>query len=400
MNEKRRFAYCAGIVLTLLCGLSVRVTACSTPVFQYALERWQPDYYKILVTHHGSLSDETKAVVEGAISSDEPGGPNMYFEEEETETPGPPMMEVFFPYAPPEMTPIWKKKLSAETIQAIAESPARKEIAKRIIGGDAAVWVFLESGDEAADTKAYKILDDSLKTMAEVLELPVDPYAAMPAPGEEATPPEPERPSFSIVKVSRDDPEEEFLVDALLRTEPDLVELDDPMAFPMFGRGRVLYSLIGEGINSDNIEGCCYYITGACSCQVKYQNPGIDMLVSADWDQVFEQDYYQEYEEPVPELTGVMPEAAGTDDASEPDDSSEIEEADGPGDSVAETESAPESSEEAGTETQAEADRAAGPAVAPKTGGALGKYALMGLVGAGILIIAASVIFSGKGSDL
>ncbi|MFT5104551.1 MAG: hypothetical protein ACI9UA_000166, partial [Pseudoalteromonas tetraodonis] len=28
----------------------------------------------------------------------------------------------------------------------------------------------------------------------------------------------------------------------------------------------------------------CFFLTGACSCQVKAQNPGWDLLLSADWE--------------------------------------------------------------------------------------------------------------------
>ena len=41
--------------------------------------------------------------------------------------------------------------------------------------------------------------------------------------------------------------------------------------------------LIGDGITEDNVLDYTYYICGPCSCQIKYQNPGMDLLVSRDW---------------------------------------------------------------------------------------------------------------------
>ena len=69
-----------------------------------------------------------------------------------------------------------------------------------------------------------------------------------------------------------------------MHMESDLKDLKDkPMFFPVFGKGRALEPLIGEGIDEDNVLDYCSYITGACSCEVKKQNPGIDLLTRLDW---------------------------------------------------------------------------------------------------------------------
>ena len=39
----------------------------------------------------------------------------------------------------------------------------------------------------------------------------------------------------------------------------------------------------GCRIDEDNVLDYCAYITGACSCEVKKQNPGIDLLTRLDW---------------------------------------------------------------------------------------------------------------------
>ena len=94
---------------------------------------------------------------------------------------------------------------------------------------------------------------------------------------------------FSQMRFSRDDPKEKAFMEMLLNMEDDLQELsDEPMFFPVFGRGRALEPLIGDGINDDNVWDYCAYITGACSCEVKKQNPGIDLLTAMDWDAVIE----------------------------------------------------------------------------------------------------------------
>lgn len=47
-------------------------------------------------------------------------------------------------------------------------------------------------------------------------------------------------------------------------------------------------------------------MSGACSCEVKALNPGVDLLVAAPWDMVVMNSFVEDT--PLPELTGVMPE--------------------------------------------------------------------------------------------
>jgi hypothetical protein len=85
--------------------------------------------------------------------------------------------------------------------------------------------------------------------------------------------------------VKRDDPREKFLLNCLLKSEPDLSEYgQEPIAFPVFGRGIVLYAIIGKGITPEVISAATSFIVGPCSCQVKEQNPGFDLLLNFDWE--------------------------------------------------------------------------------------------------------------------
>jgi hypothetical protein len=98
----------------------------------------------------------------------------------------------------------------------------------------------------------------------------------------------------------------------LLGSEADLGEYsNEPVIFPVFGRGRALYALIGEGINTDNIRETVAFLVGPCGCEIKMMNPGVDLLMAANWDAAamrFYEEFYETYNE-VPEVTGVMPEA-------------------------------------------------------------------------------------------
>ena len=93
--------------------------------------------------------------------------------------------------------------------------------------------------------------------------------------------------AFSIVKVKRDDPAEAAFVAMLLASEEDLRGFqNEPMAFPIFGQGRALYALVGKGIRAETIDEAAQFLIGSCSCQVKEQNPGVDIAMAVDWRQM------------------------------------------------------------------------------------------------------------------
>src|SRR5688572_16787274 len=51
-----------GLALTATVLCSHASLACSVPVFRYALERWPPSHYDLLLFHHGPLSEESDRV--------------------------------------------------------------------------------------------------------------------------------------------------------------------------------------------------------------------------------------------------------------------------------------------------------------------------------------------------
>jgi hypothetical protein len=188
------------------------------------------------------------------------------------------------------------------SIETLLESPARKEIANRILAGESAVWVFLESGAEQKDGVAAGLLASELKRMEETLQISMPAFD--PATGTVSTQGNLDGGvQFSMLRLARDDPAEEGFLEMLLRTEPDLKTFSQPMAFPIFGRGRALYVLVGDGINQDNIEQACRFLVGWCSCQIKELNPGVDLLMSVNWEQNIEAGrlLVTEYTDAIPE---------------------------------------------------------------------------------------------------
>src|SRR5690606_19034513 len=99
----------------------------------------------------------------------EEGLKELWGEQEKAEAP---WMVVFYPRALRIPAPLWSGSLTADAVGGLADSPARQELAKRLMAGQTAVWLLLESGDAAADTKAATLVEEELKKLEDTLELP------------------------------------------------------------------------------------------------------------------------------------------------------------------------------------------------------------------------------------
>ena len=268
------------------------VRACDVPVFRYALERWRADPYEVIVFHRGVLIEEDRILVDGLRHPSTPANVlirladlNAPVDEAtrklwEAQTASElPRAVIRYPKKGPSREPVWSERLRSVDVETLLDSPARREIARRILAGASAVWIMLESGRRERDDALAELLSTQLRKMEEVLELPA-PLSG--AADEQRDLDLPIR--FSMLRLSRTDPRERLLVRMLLHCEWDLEFSSEPMAFPVFGRGRVLYALVGDGIDEENIRQACSFILGACSCEVKDLCPGTDLLMSVDWE--------------------------------------------------------------------------------------------------------------------
>ena len=289
---RKRSACLLGLWLLLL---ALPARACDVPVFRYALERWAPDPYQAIVFHPGTLvADDQVALDRLRVGlADEKQHANIVLLEVDLSMPvGPALQELWEAQADPELpwmvvrNPkarrideyVWAGSFGASAVELLVDSPIRREIARRILDGDSAVWVLLEGGHQAKDDAAARLLSARLKALQDTLELPVPSEPGSAADGISDL-----WIAFSFIRLSRADARELALVRMLLKSEWDLESSSAPIAFPVFGRGRLLYALVGGGISEHNIREACAFIVGACSCQIKDLSPGTDLLMSVDW---------------------------------------------------------------------------------------------------------------------
>lgn len=274
--------------------LSYSVKACSIPVYQYALERWSADKYEVLIFYRGVLAPQEQAKVDKlqeassndklssniiikTIDLDDPANAPMQKILESQRENELPFVMVKYPRLSNVIGNAYVGRLESLNIDALINSPARKEIANHIIKGNIAVWVFLESGDAQQDKEKFDLLETQLKKMSETLKIMALGSSGQPEVIDRKA-------TFSILKLSKNEPRESFFIQMLLNSEPDLKKLSKPLAFPIFARGRLLYALVGNGINEENIEESCKFLVGWCSCEIKELNPGVDILMSVNWD--------------------------------------------------------------------------------------------------------------------
>ncbi len=264
--------------------------ACNVPVFRWALERWPADAYQVVVYHRGPLDAQAQAgvdLVRKHINSDQyPANVALTLvdlDKTPIETPPKdlPWLVVHYPESARVAGPIWAGRLTPDVVRSLLNSPARRQIAERILGGESVVWVLLESGDPSQDAAAHKFAESQLQELQKTLKLPeltdtpADQLAAAALPL---------RLAFSVVRVSRTDPAEALFIQMLLHTEDDLPGRKEPMLFPVFGRGRARFAFVGKGINAEQLAKEAAFLVGPCSCRVKRDNPGVDLLMTVNWD--------------------------------------------------------------------------------------------------------------------
>jgi len=315
------------LAMSLLAGLVLLSgspgQACTTPVYRYAMYNWAPAPYFVFYFHRGEPPAEDEQINQmiTELAETPPAVANVRFEavdvsKDDLHRLPEPVAEAWRSHVGPEAEqaePVylvftsWGAKLhvgrlDAETVRAMVSSPVRTRVGELLQGGCAAVMAFLPGSDAAENERAEKVAREVI-ALAESGQIPVESGfidAALPQqfpPSESAG----EQPSgdaqeetagaapaselkVDLVKLARYDAAETWLVRSLAAMEPDLQKLaEQPMIFFCYGRGRAMPPYVGKGITAENLTGEIQFLASACSCLVKEQNPGVDLLMQWDW---------------------------------------------------------------------------------------------------------------------
>lgn len=330
--------------------------ACTVPVFRYALERWPADPYEVLIYTRGEEGASAEAVTKLVAGLDEAREAHPLYANVEPRVidvehaddvdadellqpwrgagePELPWVAVTYPFSrygpmpaflePREHDEVWTGPLAELKLDTLLDSPARREIARRLLKGDSVVWLVVESGDKAADDAAATQLEVQLRRLEGVLELPEiaesdQRYISEGGPALKL--------AFSELRVSREDAAEAGLLAMIDHMEQD-VPRDQPVIVPVYGRGRLLCALPAPPLEAklrvptpmgyrtlldmsqsamvmpQFVEQLAVFLTSECSCEVKHLNPGTDALMAAGWDNFIDGSFV--VDEAMPQLTSL-----------------------------------------------------------------------------------------------
>jgi hypothetical protein len=280
------------LCLPLLLAAAPSARACTIPVFRYALERWELSPYEVLVFHRGTLPAKTRSFLsalpgkanisitpielDGTLSAEQ-----QLLWQRHGQPQSLPWAIVRRTEAGAKAAPVWTGPCEPARLRPLVDSPTRQQ-AIAALGQGKSVFVLLLSGDDSADMAAEKLLRGQLAKLEKLVKLPEQSRE-----GPRIRLALPLAVGFTVLPLKRDEPAEEAFVRILMGAEPGLDKVRGPIAFPIFGRGRLLGCLHGAELDADNLFEVVSFLCGECSCQVKELNPGMDLPIAADWPAIF-----------------------------------------------------------------------------------------------------------------
>ncbi len=272
------------VLLVMFCGLVAG--ACPIPVYQYALEHWPADDYILEVFLPGELTAAESVawkLLQTALP-DEGRRVNLKlrrqsFSDAPAAAAGRGFMRLYYPRRARRSRSVWQGPLTPENLERLLDSPCRQRLGKALAARTSVVWILLKCGDRDKDVRAEKLVRENLDHLAKCIVIPEQ------ADWGGQTINLDFNVNFQLLTLERNNPAEEVFLNMLLESETDLRKdfADEPLLFPVFGRGLLLYALAAGGINRWTLEKAVGFLTGACSCQVKAANPGLDLLLMLDW---------------------------------------------------------------------------------------------------------------------
>ncbi|MBI2804520.1 MAG: hypothetical protein HYX68_05995 [Planctomycetes bacterium] len=285
------------LLIPMLLILAPRpVLGCTIPVFRYALEKWDLTPYDVVVYHRGPLPAELQTALkpwanalkkinldltivdlDGKVDKKYAKWHKEFGKDAKT-----PWMLVRSRSANAVDAPAWSGPCTAANLNNLVDSPLRRAILAHLTRGSSMVYVLMTSADAKADRALYDMTLKELQGLEKKIKLPEQVKE-----GPQIKLPLPLKVSLPLLVLDRNDPAEALFVQLLLGTEDDLAKKKGPILFPIFGRGRALASLYEKDLTPQVIVAATSFLCKECSCQVKELNPGVDLLMLADWEAHF-----------------------------------------------------------------------------------------------------------------
>lgn len=252
--------------------------ACTIPVFRYALDRWEADKFHLLLPAAASKDTALQDLLRPLRAN---GKANLDITTSKDPAHAVAELRVSRDDATTAAA-VWTGALDKPALEGLLDSPARQQILRSILAGDSLVWVLADSGSAADSAEAARI-EKRLKFLEQVAALPIqDPND----PDSQLGPGPPLKLKFTLLRLRRDDPAEQILL-RMLAGPQEKTKLDPAatsFAAVIFGKGRVLGAWPLDHLDDRSLEETTMFLVGRCSCRLKTENPGWDLLLNVDWE--------------------------------------------------------------------------------------------------------------------
>lgn len=225
--------------------------ACTTKVSEWVLLNAPASQYTLVYFHNKQMSDleiQHNSLIQNEIKS-----ANIQFKTIEKKDAGKSWYGLYYG------NKLFSKFIDYNNLHGLASSPLREKIASEIMSGKLCVLLYLTTGNKLMDDKGSQEIQNALADS-------------------------PFKDIIHVIRLNRNDKNESHFISMLLNVEDDLKQIPEPMLFGIFGRFKALEPLVGRGINGENIKLMINFLTADCSCLIKDNLPGIDILFTNNWE--------------------------------------------------------------------------------------------------------------------
>lgn len=258
-------------------ALTQVVEGCTIPVFRFALDRWEADRFKLVLPAEVAAKPEMVDLMRPLRAGGKANLDIVTDRSGQTKA-----ATLSFPRD--EAQAAWSGELSSASLAELLDSPGRKQLLKHILEGDSVTWVLVD-GATPADEEAAQRISKRLAFLEQAAALPIqdpnDPDSQL-GPGPEL------RLKFQVLRLRQDVAVEKPLI-SMLAGPKGRVDAKRPFAAAVFGRGRVLGAWQLDELDDAGLEDACMFLIGRCSCRLKNENPGWDLLMNVDWPKMLEE---------------------------------------------------------------------------------------------------------------
>lgn len=225
--------------------------ACTTRVSEWVLLNTLPGQYTLIYFHNNPVTETVKKKNKELV--DDMDKANIHFKTIARKEISEPYYGLYY-----EERQFTQYKTPPE-IKNLISSALREKIATELMSGKLCVMVYLLTDNKEKDENGRKTL---LKTLSS------SPFGII----------------IPVIELSRNSKDESVFASLLLNVEDDLKNINEPMLFGVFGKFKALEPLLGKGITGENINLMIDYMTAECSCLIKDDLPGTDILFNSNWD--------------------------------------------------------------------------------------------------------------------